>query len=67
MQKFALIEGKIQNKKKGIFHHKNFKLEKKTGNYINKSIQPQGMCNSHRFLVETQLKREKKQILNLSA
>lgn len=39
-QKFALIEGKIQNKEKGIFHHKNFNLEKKKGNYINKSIQP---------------------------
>lgn len=40
MHKFALIEGKIQNREKGIFHHKNFNLEKKKGNYINKSIQP---------------------------
>ena len=48
--------------KKDIFHHKNFNLEKKKGNYINKSIQPQGMCNLQSFLVETKMKREKKDI-----
>ena len=39
-----------------------FNLEKKKGNYINKSIQPQGMCNLQSFLVETKMKREKKDI-----
>ena len=53
---------KIQNKGKDIFHHKTFRLKKKTGNYTNKSIQPWGMCNSRRFLVEAQMKRKKKHI-----